>query len=224
MIFPMAEALISFPVEIDVEDAVSAIQETNWTTMCTALLENRLMSVMRFQKGDVRSRACPHSTLCTSPSQCASETVSCIIWHFRLAMAACGSGATERHVSWGETVMASLPGLAQLVKHYISAKNFCNKQGIEDRSCHAQVYGVSVGRFAGMTAPSEMAVSKQDASISFQCNPANAHRLVQLALSELSDLQVASLDDSPGLCLPCCTVHYCLLKPLLDLAGLTCLA
>ena len=47
-----------------------------------------------------------------------------------------------------------------------------------------------VSRFAGKNAPSETAVSKQDASISFQCAPANAQRLVQLALSELTDLQV----------------------------------
>lgn len=58
---------------------------------------------------------------------------------------------------------------------------------------HAQVYGVHVSRFAGKTAPSEMVVSKQDASISFQCSPANAQRLVQLALSELADLQVGKL-------------------------------
>ncbi|CAL5222596.1 g4987 [Coccomyxa viridis] len=103
MISPMAEALISFPVEISLKDAVSATLETNWTTLCTMVLENRLMSVMRFQKGDV--------------------------------------------------------------------------------------YGVHVSRFAGKTAPSEMVVSKQDASISFQCSPANAQRLVQLALSQLADLQ-----------------------------------
>ena len=54
---------------------------------------------------------------------------------------------------------------------------------------HAQVYGVHVSRFAGKTAPSEMAVSKQDAGISFQCSPANARRLIEIALSELSDLQ-----------------------------------
>lgn len=53
MITPMAEALISFPVEIDLTDAVSANLETNWTTLCTMILENRLMSVMRFKKGDV---------------------------------------------------------------------------------------------------------------------------------------------------------------------------
>ncbi len=53
-----------------------------------------------------------------------------------------------------------------------------------------QVYGVHVSRFAGKTAPSEMVFSKQDASISFQCSPANAQRLVQLALSQLADLQV----------------------------------
>ena len=53
MIFPMAEALISFPVEICLEDAVSANLETYWTTMCTMVLENRLMSVMRFRSGDV---------------------------------------------------------------------------------------------------------------------------------------------------------------------------
>ena len=55
---------------------------------------------------------------------------------------------------------------------------------------HAQVYGVHVSRFAGKTAPSEMVVSKQDAGISFQCNPDNAQRLIKLALSELADLQV----------------------------------
>lgn len=60
----------------------------------------------------------------------------------------------------------------------------------ESELLHAQVYGVHVSRFAGKSAPSEMAVSKQDASISFQCAPANAQRLVQLALSELADLQV----------------------------------
>ena len=53
-----------------------------------------------------------------------------------------------------------------------------------------------VSRFAGKTAPSEMEVSKQDASISFQCAPANAQRLVQLALSELADLQVAHFPTS----------------------------
>ena len=53
-----------------------------------------------------------------------------------------------------------------------------------------QVYGVHVSRFAGKNAPSEMVMSKQDASISFQCSPANAQRLVQLALSQLADLQV----------------------------------
>ena len=58
MISPMAEALISFPVEISLKDAVSATLETNWTTLCTMVLENRLMSVMRFQKGDVRSLPC----------------------------------------------------------------------------------------------------------------------------------------------------------------------
>ena len=49
-----------------------------------------------------------------------------------------------------------------------------------------------VSRFAGKTAPSEMAVSKQDAGISFQCSPANARRLIEIALSELSDLQAHS--------------------------------
>ena len=66
MISPMAEALISFPVEICLKDAVSATLETNWTTLCTMVLENRLMSVMRFQKGDVRSLYPMHFMLCTS--------------------------------------------------------------------------------------------------------------------------------------------------------------
>lgn len=69
MISPMAEALISFPVEIALKDAVSATLETNWTTLCTMVLENRLMSVMRFQKGDVRSVTCaaPSPHLFPSP-------------------------------------------------------------------------------------------------------------------------------------------------------------
>ena len=57
MISPMAEALISFPVEICLDDAVSANLETYWTTMCTMVLENRLMSVMRFKSGDVSPAA-----------------------------------------------------------------------------------------------------------------------------------------------------------------------
>ena len=57
MISPMAEALISLPVEICLEDAVSANLETYWTTMCTMVLENRLMSVMRFKSGDVSPAA-----------------------------------------------------------------------------------------------------------------------------------------------------------------------
>ena len=66
---------------------------------------------------------------------------------------------------------------------------------------HVQVYGVHVSRFAGKTAPSEMAVSKQDAGISFQCSPANARRLIDIALSELSDLQAGTLLTS------CCVFH-----------------
>jgi len=63
MVSPMAEALISFPVEIGLEDAVSANLETNWTTLCTMILEIRLMSVMRFKSGDV----CPFSVPLHTP-------------------------------------------------------------------------------------------------------------------------------------------------------------
>ena len=63
MISPMAEALISFPVEICLEDAVSANLETYWTTMCTMVLENRLMSVMRFRSGDVSRLILPAALL-----------------------------------------------------------------------------------------------------------------------------------------------------------------
>ena len=75
---------------------------------------------------------------------------------------------------------------------------------------YVQVYGVHVSRFAGKTAPSEMVVSKQDAGISFQCNPDNAQRLIKLALSELADLQVHSpcLQKSPQCSLIfACTVN-----------------
>ncbi len=71
---------------------------------------------------------------------------------------------------------------------------------------HAQVYGVHVSRFAGKTAPSEMAVSKQDAGISFQCSPANARRLIEIALSELSDLQARTF-ACPACLILCWVIH-----------------
>jgi hypothetical protein len=83
MIHPMAEVLISFPVEIDLTDAVSANLETNWTTLCTMILENRLMSVMRFKQGDVRS-------LLLRPilASCAFDRTACSV--FCIITWACG--------------------------------------------------------------------------------------------------------------------------------------
>ena len=80
MISPMAEALISFPVEIGLKDAVSATLETNWTTLCTMVLENRLMSVMRFQKGDVRSFTRIRPLLHTPSLQAISEMGPGLTW------------------------------------------------------------------------------------------------------------------------------------------------
>ena len=101
MISPMAEALISFPVEICLEDAVSANLETYWTTMCTMVLENRLMSVMRFRSGDVSPAAPARSpqpihepmlelTCCscielgrTAVESCAGSPACCLAgWHW----------------------------------------------------------------------------------------------------------------------------------------------
>ena len=78
MIHPMAEVLISFPVEIDLTDAVSANLETNWTTLCTMILENRLMSVMRFKQGDVRPLSLPLRPIYAS---CASGPTACSVSH-----------------------------------------------------------------------------------------------------------------------------------------------
>ena len=78
MIHPMAEVLISFPVEIDLTDAVSANLETNWTTLCTMILENRLMSVMRFKQGDVRPLGLPLRPIYAS---CAFDRTACSVSH-----------------------------------------------------------------------------------------------------------------------------------------------
>ena len=55
MVMPRTQSLITFPVEISKPGTMEALQETHWLAFACQLLETKLLQLMRFKFGEVRT-------------------------------------------------------------------------------------------------------------------------------------------------------------------------
>ena len=94
MVQPQSQALVSFPVEVDLGPGVPSPRESVWLSFACRLLETKLLQLLRFQFGEARS----HSVFSCSPPSAVECACDAALQRTVDRCASCGSARADYRV------------------------------------------------------------------------------------------------------------------------------